>query len=328
MHGNAGGAVRPAVGPLPAGCRRRLRHRSPEHRASRSQAPSASIVHCAAERSDTDALHRPAGDRSWPRTSRARFRGAGGGARVVVAPPGRVPVPAPVSTGRGLSVQPGARRMRRSDEGDGLCSRHRPMPPDQGGGGPPGAGLGPDLWPAGPDDANCANVYGPWQFPDRLIPLMILNGIEEREMPVFGHGRNMRDWLHVEDLADGVWKILQDGRSRPDLQCRRQFRAAEHRGRAAHLRPPGRTLPRLRRPAPADPPCARNRAGAHRAATPSMPAGSAGNWAGGPSRSFDRGLAQTVDWFIENTDWWRRHPRRGPWLPGGGDGCVQEPATV
>jgi len=59
---------------------------------------------------------------------------------------------------------------------------------------------------------NCSNNYGPYQFPEKLIPLMILNAIEGRDLPVYGDGRQIRDWLYVEDHAVAIWLVLQKGR--------------------------------------------------------------------------------------------------------------------
>ncbi len=56
--------------------------------------------------------------------------------------------------------------------------------------------------------SNCSNNYGPYQFPEKLIPLMILNILEEKALPVYGDGRNVRDWLYVEDHCQAVWEIL------------------------------------------------------------------------------------------------------------------------
>ncbi len=60
---------------------------------------------------------------------------------------------------------------------------------------------------------NCSNNYGPNQFPEKLIPLMILNGLEAKDLPVYGDGANIRDWLYVTDHCEGIWLALQNGRS-------------------------------------------------------------------------------------------------------------------
>jgi dTDP-glucose 4,6-dehydratase len=60
--------------------------------------------------------------------------------------------------------------------------------------------------------SNCSNNYGPYQFPEKLIPLMILNILEEKPLPVYGDGKNIRDWLCVEDHCLAIWKIINHGR--------------------------------------------------------------------------------------------------------------------
>ena len=60
--------------------------------------------------------------------------------------------------------------------------------------------------------SNCSNNYGPYQFPEKLIPLMILNMLEGKPLPVYGDGRNVRDWLYVADHSTAVWKIMTEGR--------------------------------------------------------------------------------------------------------------------
>ena len=55
---------------------------------------------------------------------------------------------------------------------------------------------------------NCSNNYGPYQFPEKLIPLMVLNALEGKELPVYGTGLNVRDWLHVEDHCAAIWTVM------------------------------------------------------------------------------------------------------------------------
>ena len=61
--------------------------------------------------------------------------------------------------------------------------------------------------------SNCSNNYGPFQFPEKLIPLMILNMLEGKPLPVYGDGKNIRDWLYVEDHNSAVWTIMRNGKS-------------------------------------------------------------------------------------------------------------------
>ena len=60
---------------------------------------------------------------------------------------------------------------------------------------------------------NCSNNYGPRQFPEKLIPLMILNGMEGKPLPVYGKGLNVRDWLYVDDHCEAIWEVVTRGRA-------------------------------------------------------------------------------------------------------------------
>ncbi|MSP26427.1 MAG: dTDP-glucose 4,6-dehydratase [Myxococcales bacterium] len=59
---------------------------------------------------------------------------------------------------------------------------------------------------------NCSNNYGPRQFPEKLIPLMILNLVERKPLPIYGQGLNVRDWLYVDDHSDAIWAVIHEGR--------------------------------------------------------------------------------------------------------------------
>jgi dTDP-glucose 4,6-dehydratase len=59
---------------------------------------------------------------------------------------------------------------------------------------------------------NCSNNYGPYQFPEKLIPLMILNALDGLPLPVYGRGLNVRDWLYVEDHCEAIWAVIERGR--------------------------------------------------------------------------------------------------------------------
>ena len=76
---------------------------------------------------------------------------------------------------------------------------------------------------------NCSNNYGPLQFPEKLIPLMIRNLLERKPLPVYGKGENVRDWLYVTDHCEAIWTVIQKGARGRDLQHRRPQRAEEHR---------------------------------------------------------------------------------------------------
>ena len=60
--------------------------------------------------------------------------------------------------------------------------------------------------------SNCSNNYGPYQFPEKLIPLFLLNALHGRDLPIYGDGMNVRDWLHVEDHCRGIELVLENGK--------------------------------------------------------------------------------------------------------------------
>jgi dTDP-glucose 4,6-dehydratase len=60
---------------------------------------------------------------------------------------------------------------------------------------------------------NCSNNYGPYQFPEKLIPLMILNALQGKSLPIYGDGKQIRDWLYVEDHCEAIWQVLQHGQT-------------------------------------------------------------------------------------------------------------------
>ncbi|MFC2028399.1 dTDP-glucose 4,6-dehydratase [Chloroflexota bacterium] len=61
--------------------------------------------------------------------------------------------------------------------------------------------------------SNCSNNYGPYQFPEKLIPLVILNGLKGKALPIYGDGKQVRDWLFVEDHCEAIYKVISDGQT-------------------------------------------------------------------------------------------------------------------
>ncbi len=59
---------------------------------------------------------------------------------------------------------------------------------------------------------NCSNNYGPYQFPEKLIPLVILNALQNKPLPIYGDGKQIRDWLYVEDHCEAIYRVLLDGK--------------------------------------------------------------------------------------------------------------------
>ncbi len=150
---------------------------------------------------------------------------------------------------------------------------------------------------------NCSNNYGPRHFPEKLIPLMILNALEGRPLPVYGDGLNERDWIHVEDHARGLVAVLERGRLgetyllggrsvRNNLAVVKALCAAFDRLRPEHG-PHERLIsfvadrPGHDRRYAIDPGKAEREIG----------------WT--PTKSFEDALEETVRWYLDNEAWWR-----------------------
>ncbi|WP_108503007.1 dTDP-glucose 4,6-dehydratase [Paracoccus indicus] len=151
--------------------------------------------------------------------------------------------------------------------------------------------------------SNCSNNYGPYHFPEKLVPVVILNALAGRPIPVYGDGGNIRDWLHVEDHADALLTVLKQGRPGRSYNIGGE---AEVRNIdlvsmiCAHmdvLNPDGAPHDRLIEFVP-------DRPGHDRryAIDPTRMRTELG-WR--PSVTLDQGLRQTVEWYLQNRDWWR-----------------------
>jgi dTDP-glucose 4,6-dehydratase len=153
--------------------------------------------------------------------------------------------------------------------------------------------------------SNCSNNYGPWQFPEKLVPLVILNALEERPLPVYGTGANVRDWLYVEDHARALELVVTRGAvgesyniggraERSNLAvveaiCDLLDARRPRRGGAGH-----RDLIRF----------VADRPGHDRryAIDPAKIERELG-WRA--EETFETGLAKTIDWYLDNAWWWR-----------------------
>jgi dTDP-glucose 4,6-dehydratase len=142
----------------------------------------------------------------------------------------------------------------------------------------------------------CTNNYGPYQFPEKLIPLMITNAIEGRPLPVYGDGRQVRDWIHVEDHCAGVLAALERGRAGEvyNFGARAERQNLDIVSRVVVLAgvPPSLVRHVADRPA-------------HDRRYAMDPAKAERELGWGPGRSFEEGLADTVRWYVEHEDWWR-----------------------
>jgi dTDP-glucose 4,6-dehydratase len=152
---------------------------------------------------------------------------------------------------------------------------------------------------------NCSNNYGPYQFPEKLFPLMILNALGGRPLPVYGRGENVRDWLFVEDHVDGLIAVLDRGREGGTYLFggdaeRRNIDVVESICRTVDELAPE---PGLDRTSLIE--FVTDRPGHDfRYAIDASHARSALDWA--PRHDFDEGLRATVAWYIAHRDWCER----------------------
>jgi len=148
---------------------------------------------------------------------------------------------------------------------------------------------------------NCSNNYGPFQFPEKLIPLMILNAIDGRPLPIYGDGGNVRDWLHVEDHCAGILLALAKGRAGEKYNVgggneRTNLDIVD--GMCAvldELRPQAAPHGRLKTFVPDRP--GHDRRYAIDATKTRRELG----WA--PRHTFETGLRDTIRWYLEHRDW-------------------------
>jgi dTDP-glucose 4,6-dehydratase len=156
---------------------------------------------------------------------------------------------------------------------------------------------------------NCSNNYGPYQFPEKLIPLMILNGLDGRPLPIYGDGGNVRDWLHVEDHCSGILAALDKGHAGDKYNIggsseRTNLQVIEALCDALELLVPAASNPALdgpdgyrglRRFVPDRP--AHDRRYALDASKIRRELG----WS--PRHQFEDGLRATVQWYVEHRNW-------------------------
>ncbi|MBY3496711.1 dTDP-glucose 4,6-dehydratase [Rhizobium laguerreae] len=151
--------------------------------------------------------------------------------------------------------------------------------------------------------SNCSNNYGPFHFPEKLIPLIILNALERKPLPVYGSGSNIRDWLYVDDHARALWLIVQRGRpgEKYNVGGRNERRNIEVVERICaimdEVRPgtaPHSDLISYVTDRPGHD--ARYAIDATKLETEL-------GWKA--LENFDSGIRKTVDWYLENAWWWQ-----------------------
>jgi len=157
--------------------------------------------------------------------------------------------------------------------------------------------------------SNCSNNYGPYQFPEKLIPLMIISALEGRPLPVYGKGENVRDWLHVEDHARALVAVLTQGRRGETYNVGgdSELRNLDVVGMICDLVDELRPRPETggsggtRRDLIA---FVADRPGHDlRYAVDASKIKQELGWA--PRESFASGLRKTVAWYLDNEGWWR-----------------------
>ena len=149
---------------------------------------------------------------------------------------------------------------------------------------------------------NCSNNYGPYHFPEKLIPLMILNGLEGKPLPVYGTGENVRDWLYVEDHARALWTVVTQGRVGETYNVGGE---AERR----NIDVVTQICDLLDAFVPGDRPrrelitYVTDRPGHDARYAMDISKISSGlGWR--PHETFESGLRKTVAWYLENRSWW------------------------
>jgi dTDP-glucose 4,6-dehydratase len=142
----------------------------------------------------------------------------------------------------------------------------------------------------------CCNTYGPFQFPEKLIPLFVTNALEGAPLPLYGDGRHVRDWIHVDDHCDALWHVLE--RQDPPGTI---YNVSAHDERSnldvtrAILTLAGRGDELIRQ--------VDDRPGHDRRYALDAGRLMATGWT--PVRRFAVGLAATVEWYRTHTEWWR-----------------------
>ena len=153
--------------------------------------------------------------------------------------------------------------------------------------------------------SNCSNNYGPFHFPEKLIPLVILNALHERELPIYGKGNNVRDWLFVEDHAEALALVMSQGvigesyniggrEEHTNLSVVETICDILDKQRPRHNGQSYRELIRFVTDRPGHD---------QRYAIDASKIEADLGWK--PTVTFESGLEKTIQWYLENEWWWR-----------------------
>ena len=151
---------------------------------------------------------------------------------------------------------------------------------------------------------NCSNNYGPFQFPEKLIPLMIINALNDKPLPIYGSGKNIRDWIHVKDHCDAIISIIEKGEIGEKYNiggnCELQNIEIVNKicGILNELSPrkngePYNKLIEFVNDRPGHD---------YRYAVNFDKLSTSLGWL--PQINFESGIKDTISWYIENSDWW------------------------
>jgi len=151
---------------------------------------------------------------------------------------------------------------------------------------------------------NCSNNYGPYQFPEKLIPLVLNNALQGRELPVYGDGSNVRDWLYVQDHCEAIIKVLEEGRigESYNIGGHNEMKNIDVVELLCDIldRKVGMLSPDKSRRSLIT--FVKDRLGHDRRyAIDASKIGKDLNWT--PKMTFEQGIEQTVDWYLNNRDW-------------------------
>ena len=143
--------------------------------------------------------------------------------------------------------------------------------------------------------SRCSNNYGPYHFPEKLIPLMIINALSDKKLPVYGDGKNVRDWLYVEDHCRAIDLILQKGR------VGEVYNIGGHNERA-NIDVVKTILKELGKPEDLIEHVTDRKGHDRRYATDPTKIHTELGWE--PETKFEDGIKKTVKWYLEHRDWW------------------------
>ena len=152
---------------------------------------------------------------------------------------------------------------------------------------------------------NCSNNYGPYHFPEKLVPVIILNALAGKDLPIYGDGSNVRDWLYVEDHADALLKVLDEGTNGRSYNIGGENEKTNLELVNILCDILDREQPRVDGKPYADQITYVTDRPGHDARYAIDPTRIRTELGWRPSVTVEEGLAKTVRWYLDNEDWWR-----------------------